>query len=195
MTRLTALAFVLVSLATVSGAHPTQGAATRQGPAPDDTDVVAEFRRRVTEYAALQKRAETVLAPLPKSATSFQVADAQKKLSHAVISARAGAQPGDIFHPPMQEYVRRVLTKVFKGPDGKQLRASILDENPVGMSVKINGPYPDEIPLSTMPPQVLEVLPKLPEELEYRFIGERLILFDNHAHIILDYVDRALPRV
>jgi hypothetical protein len=46
-----------------------------------------------------------------------------------------------------------------------------------------------------MPPKVLEVLPKLPETLEYRFVGERLILFDNHAHLMVDYVDRALPRV
>ena len=46
-----------------------------------------------------------------------------------------------------------------------------------------------------MPPQLLSALPKLPEELEYRFIGERLILFDHHAHVIVDYVDRALPRV
>ena len=84
---------------------------------------------------------------------------------------------------------------MFKGADGKQLRASILDENPIGAAVSINGPYPDSIPLSTMPPQILNALPKLPEELEFRFIGERLILFDHHAHLIVDYVDRALPRV
>ena len=42
-----------------------------------------------------------------------------------------------------------------------------------------------------MPPQVLVALPKLPEELEYRFIQNSLILFDPHAHIIVDYMDRA----
>ena len=71
---------------------------------------------------------------------------------------------------------------------------SILDENPIGTPVRVNGPYPDAIPLSTMPPQVIEALPKLPEELEYRFIGDRLILFDHHAHLMVDYIDRALPR-
>ena len=33
-----------------------------------------------------------------------------------------------------------------------------------------------------MPPQVLAALPKLPEDIEYRFIGDRLILLDVHAH-------------
>ena len=46
-----------------------------------------------------------------------------------------------------------------------------------------------------MPPQVLQALPKLPEELEYRFIGDRLILFDIHAHIIVDHDRRRVSDV
>ena len=49
-----------------------------------------------------------------------------------------------------------------------------------------------EVPISTVPPQVLAQLPKLPEELEYRFIQTTLILFDSHAHIIADFVERAI---
>ena len=44
------------------------------------------------------------------------------------------------------------------------------------MKLAVNSRYPDEVPLSTMPPQVLAMLPKLPDDLEYRFIGTRLIL-------------------
>jgi hypothetical protein len=40
---------------------------------------------------------------------------------------------------------------------------------------------------------VLAALPKLPKDLEYRFIGDRLILLDVHAHTIADYMDKALP--
>ena len=40
-------------------------------------------------------------------------------------------------------------------------------------------------------PQVLAQLPKLPEELEYRFVRTNMILFDPHAHIIADYVPNA----
>ena len=48
----------------------------------------------------------------------------------------------------------------------------------------MNGRYPDTVPLSTVPPQVLQTLPKLGEDMEYRFIGERLVLYDVHAHLV-----------
>ena len=69
-----------------------------------------------------------------------------------------------------------------------------MDENPGRLRLRVNGRYPDAVPLSTVPPQVLQGLPKLPEELEYRFIGDRLILIDIHAHIIVDLIDDAFPR-
>jgi len=158
-----------------------------------DSQAVAQFQKRVQEYAALHKKVEDGIKALPAKATPAQIDAALSQLSQGISTARAGAKPGDIFQPAMQVWVRRTLERVFSAPDGKQLRASILDENPIGASVRVNGPYPDAIPLSTMPPKGLEALPKLPEELEFRFVGERLILFDHHAHLIVDYVDRALP--
>ena len=52
----------------------------------------------------------------------------------------------------------------------------------------------DTVPLSTIPPQVLEGLPNLPEEMEFRFVGNSLILMDVHAHIISDYIPNAFPK-
>jgi hypothetical protein len=40
---------------------------------------------------------------------------------------------------------------------------------------------------------VLKGLPKLPDGLEYRFIGERLILLDAHARLIVDVVTKVFP--
>jgi hypothetical protein len=71
--------------------------------------------------------------------------------------------------------------------------ASILDENPVGMKVHVNMRYPDTVPLSTVPPEVLQTLPELSEDMEYRFIGRHLILLDAHAHVIADFIENALP--
>jgi hypothetical protein len=68
-----------------------------------------------------------------------------------------------------------------------------MDENPGTMKLRVNTRYPDTVPLSTVPPQVLQGLPDLPEEMEYRFIGNGLILNDVHAHLIADFVEDALP--
>ena len=54
----------------------------------------------------------------------------------------------------------------------------------------MNGRYPDTVPLSTVPPQVLQGrCPIFPRSCEYRFVGDRLILLDPHAHIIVDYME------
>lgn len=162
---------------------------TNQG----DSQDLAEFQKRIRDYVALHKKVESGSKALPAKATPEQIDTALQQLSKGISTARANAKVGDLFDPAMQAWVRRTLQREFSGPDGKDLRASILDENPIGASVRVNGTYPDSIPLSTMPPKVLEALPKLPDELEFRFVGDRLILFDHHAHLIVDYVDRALP--
>lgn len=69
-----------------------------------------------------------------------------------------------------------------------------MDENPGKFTLAANAPYPTQVPLSTMPPEVLRNLPMLPEGLEYRFVGESLILLDPRANLVVDFVSRALPR-
>src|SRR6185503_9783224 len=111
--------------------------------------------------------------------------------------ARTTAKPGDLFTAEARPGIKRLLANVFGGPDGKQLKASIMDENPVdpvALKLTVNDRYPDTVPLASVPPQVLQTLPKLSEDLEYRFIGDWLILLDVHAHIIADYIDEALPK-
>ena len=74
---------------------------------------------------------------------------------------------------------------------------SIMDENPVEpatIKLTVNARYPDVVPLTSVPPQVLQTLPKLTEDLEYRFVGDWLILLDTHAHVVADYIDDALPK-
>ena len=48
------------------------------------------------------------------------------------------------------------------------------------------------LPLPTMPAVLLQVLPTLPPQLEYRFIGRALILRDIDAALILDYLPDAI---
>ena len=58
----------------------------------------------------------------------------------------------------------------------------------MGVKVAVNGRYPDAMPMSTMPPDMLAALPTLPEDLEYRFVGNRLMLLDVQSHLIIDFV-------
>ncbi|HVL66444.1 MAG TPA: hypothetical protein VM364_04185 [Vicinamibacterales bacterium] len=152
-----------------------------------------QFVQRVGEYLELHNRLAATLPKLPAEATPEQIVAHQRTLAKLIQTERATARRGDIFGTEAEASIKAVLRRVFGGPDGKQLVASIQDENPGRVKITLNGRYPDQVPLSTVPPQVLASLPRLPPELEYRFIDDRLILLDVRAHIIIDYIDKALP--
>jgi len=153
---------------------------------------IAEFVKRVDQYVALHRKLESTLPDLPKQTNPTEIDKHERALLRLIQEGRKNAKPGDLFTPAMQRLIRNILRPVFRGKDGQQIKNEILDNEYKG-SVKlvVNGRYPDEVPISTVPPQVLSQLPKLPEELEYRFIRTNLILFDPHAHIIADFVERA----
>jgi hypothetical protein len=190
MLRTLVLSALLASLAV-----PGPWARTTQKKHPSvnpDAATIAEFMKRVDTYATLHKKLEATLPPLPKQTTPQQMDTHERALSKLIQSARTDAKPGDIFIPPMQRLVRRLLVPVFTGAAGRQIKAEITDKEYKGnVTLTVNGRYPDEVPVSTMPPQVLQALPKLPEELEYRFVQTSLILFDPRAHIIPDFIEHA----
>ena len=159
-----------------------------------DAAALATMNDRLKDYVDLHLKLEAELPRLPDEATPEQIDKNQRAFEQRMRVARAGAKPGDIFTPEAQVVIKRLLETVFGGPDGKQLKASIMDENPVSVKLAVNGRYPDEVPISTVPPQVLQTLPKLTEDLEYRFINDNLIILDSHAHVIADYIEDALPK-
>jgi hypothetical protein len=199
---------LLAALALTAGLVPLQTAPAPQVPPgkrapatspkksvnPNDTNAVTikEFLKRVDAYVAIHKKAEDSLPALPKQTNPQQIDVHERALSKLIQAARKGAKQGDIFFPAMQGIVRRLMAPVLAGPEGAHVRDEILDkESKAKVVLTPNARYPDEIPVSTVPPQVLQNLPKLPEEMEYRFVRQNLILFDPHAHIIPDWVPQA----
>lgn len=159
-----------------------------------DAPVIAEFQARVKAYAALHEKLERTLAPLSRKTTPELIASHQRELERLIARERASARRGDIFTERIRAYLRRQLARVFGGPEGRAIVSAIMDEETRAVRLRINGRYPEGVPRSNMPPQVLLVLPRLPEQLEYRFVGERLVLLDIHALTIADFMDDAVPR-
>jgi hypothetical protein len=158
-----------------------------------DAAALRTMNDALKRYVDLHRELEKELPPLPDAATPEQIDRNQRALEQSVREARKTAKRGELFTPEAEPVIKRLLAAVFAGPEGRQLRASILDENPVGMKVHVNMRYPDTVPLSTVPPEVLQTLPELSEDMEYRFIGRHLVLLDSHAHVIADYVENVLP--
>ena len=175
---------------------PENAPATKRvvGPLSEaDAAALATMNDRLKAYVEIHKKVEDEVPKVPNDATPDQIDKHQRAFEQRIRAARANAKQGDIFTPEAQTVIKRLLAAVFSGPDGKQLLSSVLDENPVGMKLTVNMRYPDTVPVSTMPPEVLQTLPKLSEDMEYRFIGRHLILLDAHSHVVADFIPDAIP--
>lgn len=161
-----------------------------------DAAALATMNDRLARYVELHREIESRLPRLPDDATPQQIDRNQREFERRIREARASAKQGDLFTTDAQPVIKRLLAAVFAGPEGQQLKASIFDENPANIDthLTVNARYPDNVPVSTMPPEVLQALPQLAEDLEYRFVGDDLIILDPHAHVIADFIDDALPK-
>ena len=157
----------------------------------EDAQLIGDFLKRVQAYVDVHKKADGTLPEVSNRSTPEQIDAHERSLQRLIAEARATAKTGDIFTQSIRAYFRRQITRTLSGPDGAQIRDSINEENPGPIKLRVNGRYPDTVPTSTMPPQLLAALPKLPTELEFHFIGDRLILLDVHAKLVVDYMDEA----
>jgi hypothetical protein len=173
---------------------PSASAKATAGQAVNATAVVlADFTKRVAAYAELRKSAEKGDAKLERHRDPAKIDAERKALAAKIQAARAGAKPGDIITVEARPVIKRLLSPQLKGPDGAENKAAIKDDNPGPMKLTVNQPYPTDEPLSTVPPDILKTLPVLPEDVEYRFVGKHLILYDARAGLIVDYLPNAIP--
>ena len=93
----------------------------------------------------------------------------------------------------MVRHVKQLFAGIFRGQDGRRYRAKIMDEYPGKVRLAVDAVYPSTVPVASMPAPVLAALPELPEELEYRFVGDQFTLFDRVAQTMPDFIVNALP--
>lgn len=160
-----------------------------------DAQLVADFTERLNKYDALRKKADDSAPPLKKTDQAGDIKAAQHALAERIGAARAGAKQGEIFTPEISAMFRRLIHPETKDPDTKALLKEKKDQPKPGSVPlwKIGMPYPEKEPLATMPPDVLERLPRLPKDIEYRFVQKHLILRDVRANTVIDFAPNVIP--
>jgi hypothetical protein len=159
-----------------------------------DAAVMAEFKARVETYTDLHKKLAKGEAAQKENSDPARIADAKAALAAKIQAARAGAKHGDIFTPAVRPVFRRLLAPELKGEDGRDAKAVLKDDAPAPGTVpfKVNAKYPEGQPLPSVPAQLLLTLPALPEPLEYRIVGQHLLLLDTAADLVVDYILNAV---
>ena len=176
------------SHATPSAAVP--GRAAEQGP---DDPAFRAFHAAVAEYIRLQQRLRAEAPLLVVSSDPRAISNASNVLAGAIQRARAQAKQGTIFDPAATAAITARLKGALSGTDVVTFVTEINDEPTFKGPPRVHMRFPGVSSLATMPANILEALPPLPEQLEYRFVGRDLILRDRDAALVLDYVTRALP--
>ncbi len=158
-----------------------------------DAEVVVEFRRRLTDYDGVRERLDASLPPMVVSEDPAAILRVIEAHHGALLTARSGARQGDIFFKQIADRFRDLIRSSLRGTPPEVFIATITetDGSPVPRPC-VNGSYPPGAALTTMPPQLLQLLPALPAGLEYRFIDRDLILWDPHANLIVDFIPNAL---
>jgi hypothetical protein len=149
-------------------------------------DVMADFSARVSAYVELRDELRKG-TPALAVGDPAQVRHAVDALAARIRVARAGARRGDIFTPTISREFKKVLVQT-----DDTTWADIVDDNPGEFSTRINGSYPEKKPFSTVPANILAALPRLPDDVEYRFLGRHLILLDTRASVIVDWIPYAM---
>ena len=170
-----------------------------QAPVPrlsqEETRYFKTFNDRVQAYVKMQKNLEASLSTLKPTKDVAKIVDHEHALTKKITDARRGARQGDIFTHEVTERFRKIIRREFLGPEGRLARRTIRQDEPskiVG-HLHVNDVYPEEIPLTTMPPTLLSKLPQLPPELAYRIVGRDLTLKDTKTGLIVDLIPNAIP--
>ncbi len=158
-----------------------------------DAAAIADFMKRVDAYVALHNKVESMLQEPSIDGRPEAVVEHQREFAKLMQKERPYAQAGDIMTKPMRNVVRRLLASVFRGPNGREIKRSILDEYTANAVLRVNSSYPDSMAFSSVPTAILQGLPKLPDALAYRFVGPRLILLDPHGRLVVDIVEKVMP--
>jgi hypothetical protein len=151
-------------------------------------DIVTDFSTRVRSYADLRSELEKGLPALTVTADPAEIGRAVSALAKRIRAARAEAKQGDIFTPTISVGFRKTLLLEMNANTWETL----MDDNPGKFSHAINRTYPTRRPLSSVPVNILARLPRLPDDIEYRFLGRDLILLDTRASVILDRIPYAI---
>ena len=148
-----------------------------------DRKVAAQEAEKVPGKAAADTGAEQSVRTRQNS-----LADALR------LKLRPNAKQGDLVTPDMAAAITREIQRAFNTPK----RDLMLDELAEQNGTPANASTPtinQQLDAPRVPPRLMEILPPLPKQLEYDFVGRTLVLRDIDAAVVVDFIPNALPQL
>jgi hypothetical protein len=171
-------------------ATPSQAAGADDKVNPT-AEALKQFSDRLKDYVALQKKLASALPTLKPSNDPADAEAHRKALAAAIQKARQTATPGEIFGSAAGIF-QGLIREDAQDRTRRDVYAA-LEEVPTRQPPAVNAEYPEKAPLATVPPLLLTKFPRLPDGLEYRFMGRDLVLRDSESNLLVDFIHDAVP--
>jgi len=164
--------------------------------APDDAQPVSllQFTASIHQYVQLHRHIEQQLPPFRPHSDAQDIIESSNAMASALHTARADAREGDVFTHEVAALLRTRVADALtaRGFLPEEMVAATLEEADEDAPLPVvNGRFPWRRG-AAMWPCVLDVLPRLPHELQYRFVGRDLVLVDTHADLVVDILRDAV---
>ena len=158
-------------------------------PRPEPVQALTEFLARVADYVEIRHEVTAgVDGPIFCSDPEELTRQAAQRAA-AIRDARPLAGEGTIFTPRAAVFFReRIAHAVRIGA----IDLAIESGQPDDIVLEVNVALPWGVgELASAP--LVGLLPPLPDELEYRFVGRHLVLLDVEANLVVDVLRKAVP--
>jgi hypothetical protein len=149
-----------------------------------DTRAIVEFQRAADSYAFLHRQVERQIGFAHGRSRSGASIEASE-LAAAIRAERRKVDSGGLFTP--------AVAAAFRDAAGRAVRAGCdAGELRTGVSKTAHAPNSPATNTNPIAPCLAGVLPRLPDELEYRSAGTVLLLVDAHADLVVDVLPALL---
>jgi hypothetical protein len=172
----------------------TVGMRRQEGTSPSRA-ALAAFDQRIAQYVGLHRRLEAQLPPMETSTDPERFIGHRESLAAAIKAARPGARQGDLIDAAVAPVFRRLIDEALYGLDVEALLKDLFEEHPKtwGYRVSVYNSYPFWA-TREVPGLLLQQLPTLPAELEYRVVDHDLAILDVDANLVLDVLRGAITQ-
>lgn len=159
------------------------------------SEPVRAFMAATRDYAQMHRSLERQIGPIEITTSIDQINRIIQQLASAIRAERPDAKQGDFFTPALAPELRARINEALLADDftaDDVIRAGRVDGiDYERVALRVNDTFP-WILGTAMFPCVIQALPELPPELQYRIVGTDLVLIDVHASLIVDILPSAL---
>ena len=118
----------------------------------------------------------------------------QRMLAEAIRTrVRPAARPGDILSPAVADMIRRELVLALTGPKAAIVRDELEEQEDEAEAAPATLAINQIVAVPRVTASLIDVLPQLPQQLEFAFSGRTLILRDVDADVVVDFIRNAFP--